>query len=70
MFNVDFLLPDTKTVLECDGAYWHALPKVVERDRRKDTWLAAHGYKVIRLKEAAIRANPAQCVALALLGGR
>lgn len=70
VFNVDFLLPDTNTVLECDGDYWHALPKVAERDRRKDAWLQAQGFTVVRLTEADIRADVARCVALALPPGQ
>ncbi len=48
-FHVDFLLSDLKTVIECDGEYWHLMPKIQERDKRKDKLLNSLGYKVIRV---------------------
>jgi very-short-patch-repair endonuclease len=47
-FHVDFLLKKHKTAIECDGEYWHLLPKAVDRDRRKDILLQSLGYKVLR----------------------
>ena len=54
-FTVDFLIGST--VLEVDGVYWHSLPKVVARDRRKDRWLQDHGYLVVRITEAEVRSE-------------
>lgn len=54
---VDFYLPSKNLVIECDGAYWHSLPEVVERDERKNLYLQQHGYTVIRLLEEQIREN-------------
>lgn len=47
-FHVDFLLEKYKTVIECDGEYWHLLPKVIDRDKRKNILLLSLGYKVLR----------------------
>ena len=47
-FHVDFLLEKYKTVIECDGEYWHLIPKNIERDKRKDILLQSLGYKVLR----------------------
>lgn len=47
-FHVDFLLRDIKTVIECDGEYWHLMPEIQERDRRKDELLKNLGYKIYR----------------------
>jgi len=47
-FHVDFLLRDIKTVIECDGEYWHLNPKIQNRDKRKDKLLKSLGYKVFR----------------------
>jgi len=47
-FHVDFLIKDFKTVIECDGEYWHLNPKIQERDKRKDELLTGLGYKVLR----------------------
>ena len=56
---VDFLLDDSTTVLECDGAIWHANDPLHGEDRAsRDTLhemaLTANGYRLIRLPEAAI----------------
>ena len=47
-FHVDFLMRDLKTVIECDGEYWHLNPKVQERDKRKEELIRSLGYKVVR----------------------
>jgi very-short-patch-repair endonuclease len=56
---VDFLLDDGTTVLECDGAIWHANDPLHGQDRAgrdalHEMALAANGYRLIRLPEAAI----------------
>lgn len=47
-FHVDFLLNDSKTIIECDGEYWHLNPKIQERDKRKDELLKSLGYRILR----------------------
>lgn len=47
-FHADFLLEEYKTVIECDGEYWHLRPKTIDRDKRKDILLKSLGYKVLR----------------------
>jgi very-short-patch-repair endonuclease len=54
----DFFIPHLDLVIECDGEYWHSLPKVVKRDVRKSRWLKNNGYTIIRLPEAEIRKDP------------
>jgi very-short-patch-repair endonuclease len=53
-FHVDFLLRDSKTIIECDGEYWHLNPKIQERDKRKDKLLKGLGYRVIRFSGSTI----------------
>jgi very-short-patch-repair endonuclease len=65
-YIVDFYLPNTKTVIECDGDYWHNLPHLKMRDQRKDRWLKKRGIKVIRIWEHDINADPYQAVITAL----
>lgn len=52
-FTVDFLLPE-RVVVEADGDYWHSLPEVAAKDRRKDSWLGQNGYTVVHLSEREI----------------
>lgn len=59
---VDFYIPDKNLVIEAEGDYWHSLPEVVEKDARRDAWLTAHGYKVLRLAEHDIKADAQACV--------
>lgn len=53
-FVVDFYVPTSNLVIECDGTYWHSRPGDAERDARRDAWLSQHGYRVCRLKEIEI----------------
>jgi very-short-patch-repair endonuclease len=64
-YAFDFHLPDTDTLLECDGTFWHADPrffpdrdrlypvqkKTVDNDRRKTTYAANKRFKLIRFWE-------------------
>jgi very-short-patch-repair endonuclease len=56
-YHVDFYIPDSGTVIEADGDYWHAIPSVAAKDVRKEAWLIANGYEVVRLAEHEIRAD-------------
>jgi len=47
-FHVDFLIDKLKLVIECDGEYWHLMPKIQDRDRRKEMYLQSLGYRVLR----------------------
>lgn len=52
---VDFYLPGRNLVIECDGTYWHSLPRVREKDVRKESWLRRNGYNLARITEEHIR---------------
>lgn len=56
-FVVDFFIPRAKLVIECDGDYWHNLPEMKERDKRKDGWLKKQGFRMIRIWEHEIKQN-------------
>jgi hypothetical protein len=47
-FEVDFVWPAHKVVLEVDGFKFHSSRSAFERDRRKDQVLTANGFRVIR----------------------
>lgn len=61
--TVDFYLPTTRTVIFCDGDYWHNLPDHVERDQRQTAILEAAGYRVFRFWGSEILADVDACVA-------
>ena len=58
---VDFLLPN-KTVVYCDGNYFHDLPDNKNRDRNQNFMLHFMGYKVYRFTEPEIKKSPAECI--------
>lgn len=60
-FLCDLFIPSARLVIECDGTYWHASPEQRARDERKDRWLTAHRYTVLRLPETLIKADIEGC---------
>ena len=56
-YRADFLLTGTKTIIECDGEFWHLRPQSKIRDKRKDKYLQGLGYKVFRLTGRQINEN-------------
>jgi len=48
-WSIDAAVPSKKIAVELDGEYWHSLPAMVDRDRRKDAWLKERGWTVIRI---------------------
>ena len=60
-FLFDFHINNTKLLIECDGEYWHSLPKRIKLDKEKDEYAIERGYKVIRLKEKEINENLENC---------
>lgn len=60
-YTCDFVIESNHLVIECDGTYWHGIAKVFRRDRRKDTFLASRGYRVLRLPESLIKSDLEQC---------
>lgn len=65
-YLVDFYLPQFNIVVECDGDYWHTIPKVFEKDLRKDAYLISQGYEVVRFYETQINLSVESCVDIIL----
>ena len=68
-YVVDFLVPDKKLVIECDGSFWHSRPGVPEKDAARDAYLGTQGYRVLRLPQVDIEAGRARDVLLRVVGG-
>ncbi len=62
-FNVDFLWPEQRLVIEIDGYRFHRDREAFERDRRRDQVLVAAGYRVIRITWTQLRDEPFGVVA-------
>ena len=65
-FKPDFILHEYKIIIECDGDYWHRLPEVVSRDKRKNAYYKACGYSTHRFWESEINADVEACVDVVL----
>lgn len=65
-YFIDFYLPEYNIAVECDGDYWHSLPNVVEKDKRRDTEFKKHGVEVLRFKESEINKDVEACVDIIL----
>ena len=74
-FVCDFAIPSVKIIIECDGDYWHANPKIydpnkltstqknkVKRDKIKENLLTKEGWNVLRFFESDIKSNIQKCV--------
>ena len=74
-FVCDIAIPNFNIIIECDGDYWHANPKLydrnnldlrqkrnVQRDKFKDLYLSKKGWKVFRFFESEINKSPKKCV--------
>jgi very-short-patch-repair endonuclease len=61
-YTLDFAIPERRIVIECDGNYWHSRPECIKRDRRKDKFLTARGWDVLRFSETDINAELNECL--------
>lgn len=59
---IDIAFPKQKIAIECDGDYWHTLPRQQAKDRRRDKYLTNHGWTVFRFWEHEINASVSECV--------
>jgi very-short-patch-repair endonuclease len=48
-YDVDFVWPEERLVIEVDGFRFHGHRVAFERDRRKDQVLLTAGYRVVRV---------------------
>jgi hypothetical protein len=46
--RVDFLFPEHRLIVECDGRRWHTTSEAFERDRRRDNLAQLAGWSVLR----------------------
>lgn len=58
----DFGIPSHSIIIECDGVYWHNLPKQKEKDARKNKDVHKKGWKILRLWENEINDDIETCI--------
>jgi very-short-patch-repair endonuclease len=54
---VDFLLPETRTIIRVQGAYWHSRPGSQSKDDSQSIYLRSKGYTVIDIFDLDINNN-------------
>ncbi|HET7177115.1 MAG TPA: DUF559 domain-containing protein [Solirubrobacterales bacterium] len=57
-FEVDFLWPRSRLVVETDGGKYHGNPEARRRDARRDRLLPAAGYRILRLRWDDLEQRP------------
>lgn len=63
-WELDLLWWEHRLVVEVDSSAYHDSPWAKARDVRKDAWLAARGYRVLRIPSPLIRSNPRHVMSL------
>ena len=49
-YSIDIAFPDIKLAVEIDGEYWHSLPSVVAKDKRKNSYIRNYcGWDLLRI---------------------
>lgn len=56
-YEVDFMWPDQRVIVETDGLAYHGHRAAIERDRRRDLDLEALGWRVLRLTYGQVHAD-------------
>ena len=67
-WEVDFLWPPQRLVVETDGNRFHSTRRAIERDRRKEADLVRVGYRVLRVTWSQVEHSP-EVVVLMLRAG-
>lgn len=57
-YEVDFLWDARRLIVECDGRDTRATRAAFERDRARDAWLTARGYRVVRFTWRRVMRRP------------
>jgi very-short-patch-repair endonuclease len=56
-YIADFIHHGSRLVIEVDSG-WHDHPEAQFRDAERDAWLAAQGYRVMRVRDGEAFGNP------------
>ena len=62
-YKIDFAFPKYKLAVECDGAEYHRGTELqLERDQKRDKYLARKGWRTLRIEGIAIRRDIQYCM--------
>lgn len=54
-FVCDFGFPEVKVIVECDGSYWHSLPRNRHFDKLKNNYIPKIGWTILRFSDVDIK---------------
>ncbi len=61
-YRVDFVFMPLRVVVELDGYAFHdATPALAERDKRRDRFIVARGWRVVRFAAREVRRDALAC---------
>ena len=66
VFDCDIIIRQERLIVEFDGSYWHSGGRMYERDLDKTGALQKAGWKVIRVREAPLKATSSTDVSVPL----
>lgn len=61
-FLMDFAIPQLKIGIECDGVYWHSLPRNRSYDIRKNNYCKIVGWTLLRFTDREINHSISECM--------
>ena len=62
-YKIDIVFPIAKLAIECDGAEYHRANQLqLERDQKRDKYLARKGWRTLRIEGLAIRRDIIYCI--------
>lgn len=62
-YKIDIAFPNAKLAIECDGAEYHRGNELqLERDQKRDKYLARKGWRTLRIEGIAIRRDINYCI--------
>jgi very-short-patch-repair endonuclease len=62
-YRIDIAFPNAKLAVECDGAQYHRGTELqLERDQKRDKYLARKGWRTLRIEGIAIRRDIGYCI--------
>lgn len=65
-FLIDIAFPTLKIAVECDGEYWHSLPRNKHVDKQKQIHCDKHGWQLLRFTDKQINRNLDDCINIIL----
>src|SRR5205823_8182758 len=61
-FLLDFAIPESKVGIECDGVYWHNLPRNKHVDKLKNIYAKKKDWILLRFTDKQINNDMQKCI--------